>query len=65
MHMTSLIIVEQTKKCEKNIIRKCKCNAIIERNELQIMTYKNHDPDILDHFFQKKCLQSCLNLLQL
>ena len=26
-----------------------------ERNELQIVTYKNCDPDILDHLFQKKC----------
>ena len=42
MHMTSLTIIEQN---VKNIIHKC--NAMIERNELQIMTYKNHDPDIL------------------
>ena len=43
--MTSLIIIGQTKKCEKNIL--CKCNAMIECKELQIMTYKNRDPDIL------------------
>ena len=30
--MTSLNIIEQTKKCEKNNIRKC--NTMIERNEL-------------------------------
>ena len=33
--MTSLNIIEQTKKCEKNNIRKR--NAMIECNELQIV----------------------------
>ena len=28
---------------------------MIERNKLQIVTYKNHYPDILDHLFQKYC----------
>ena len=28
---------------------------MIERNELQIVTYKNHDLDILDHLFKKYC----------
>ena len=28
---------------------------MIERNKLQIVTYKNCDPDILDHLFQKYC----------
>ena len=26
-----------------------------KHNELQIVTLKNRDPDILDHLFQKKC----------
>ena len=48
MHMTSPIIIEQTKqtkKCEKTSYIKCK--AMIKRNELQIVTYKNRDLDIL------------------
>ena len=27
----------------------------MKHNELQIMTLKNHDPDILDHLFQIMC----------
>ena len=27
----------------------------MKHNELQIVTLKNCDPDILDHLFQKKC----------
>ena len=54
--MTSLIIIEQTKKCEKNIIRKCKCNTIIERNELhtKIMTWT-----FLITFFRKSAIYYC------
>ena len=28
----------------------------MKHNELQIVTLKNRDPDILDHLFQKKVL---------
>ena len=28
-----------------------------KHNELHIVTLKNHDPDILDHLFQKMCYQ--------
>ena len=54
------------KKCDKNIIRKCKCkcNAINECNELQIVIYKNCDMDILDHLFQKKCFGSDIKVKQ-
>ena len=30
----------------------------MKHNKLQIVTLKNHDPDILDHLFQIMCYKS-------
>ena len=55
-------MTQKEKSKNKNTVISKPC-FWMKHNELQIVTLKNHDPDILDHLFQKKCYVSCYVVL--